>query len=97
LTPPKEKGKNFLKRIDFEINENKQSFVFDRQQVRVAATAIPSFARLPLDIVLRDMVTPSFLKGNQESVKLVGVQAREGAQNTSILFEIMIGKHRAPF
>jgi hypothetical protein len=38
------------------------------------------------------MVTPSVLKGNQENCKLVGIQAREGAQNTSVLFKGMIGE-----
>jgi len=52
---------------------NKQQFIFYRQQMGFAPTAISSLARLLVAIIPVDIVLPRLLKGNEQNFKLFGI------------------------
>ena len=97
LTHPKEARDDCLQWIDFEIEENKQQFIFYRHQMGFAPASISSLARLLVDIMPVDRVLPRLFKGNEQHLKLCGVSTGEGTQHPRVRFEIVIGEHRYRF
>jgi hypothetical protein len=96
LAHAKEGGDDRLEGRDLVGEQHEQSRIFHRQQLRFATTPRAALATLLVAIMLRYIRLPGLSKKDQERVKLLRLQAGQGAQDAWILFEGMIGEYRAP-
>lgn len=90
-----QKRDDFLPGIDFEIEKDKQQFVFDRQEPGFA-----SVTDMPLPYVLgvlrhRDMHVPSLDTGHEQLFEFGLVEPRKRTQRTRTASEAIMGEHRA--
>src|SRR5262245_29702117 len=95
LTRLKQESHDFLKRIDFEKEENKKHFIFHRRQTLFAPTTITSLAGFLDDMVIIPVGMVREGKGRQQFFKLCLIQACEGTERTRVVFESLIGEHRS--
>src|SRR5262249_28735192 len=91
-----QKREDFLQGIDFEIEEDKQQFVFNREQPGFASTPNASLPHVLWALERRDMSMPRLGKGHEQLVEFVFVESRERAQRTGTMLETSIGEHEAP-
>src|ERR1041384_2131031 len=93
LTRLKEGGHHFLKRIDLEVEENKEQFVFHRCKTWFAPSTIAALASFLGDMVVIHVRMVRNGKGCQQFFKLRPIQACKGTKRTRVVFEALIREH----
>src|SRR5712691_1713731 len=93
LTRIKKESHDFLKRVDFEIHENKKEFIFHRSKTGFASTTIASLAGFLGDMLVISVGMVRHFKVCQEFVKLCRIQACKGTERAGVVFELLIREH----
>ena len=96
LAHAKESRDDFLQGIDFEVKQNEEQLIFNRQQMGLATAPKTSLARLFVPEMMGDLSFPDLFKRDQQRLNFFGVKGGQGTQNTRFVFEGIIGEHRAP-
>jgi len=93
LTGLKEESHDFLERIDFKVEENKQEFIFHSSEVGFPPTTIASLAGFLDDVLVVPVGMVGHFKVCQEFFKLCLIQACKGTECTRVVFELLIREH----
>lgn len=96
LAPIEQKREDFLQGINFEIEEDKQQFVFNREQPGFASTPKASLPHVLWALERRAMGMPRLGKGHEQLIEFVFVESRERAQCPGTILGASIGEHEAP-
>src|SRR6266487_699001 len=93
LTRLKEESQHFLQWIDFEIEENKQLFIFHNRETGFSPSPIASLAGFLGDVLVIHIGMIRHFKMEQQFFKLCLIQTCEGTKRTMVVFESLIGEH----
>src|SRR5215510_2385521 len=93
LTGVKEECHHFLQRINFEIEENKQQFIFHSSETWFPPSTIASLTGFLGDVLLIPIGMIRHLKVYQQLFKLSLIQTCEGTERAGMVFEPLIGEH----
>ena len=96
VAPIEQKRADFLQRIDFAKQEDKQQRVFDGEEPCFAPATDALLPHLPLVLERIDMGVPSLCKGNKQLFAFGFVESRERAKRPRTVSKAIIREHEAP-
>jgi hypothetical protein len=92
LTHLEQKREDFLQGIDFEVEEDKQQFVFNREQPGFASAPDAPLPHVLWALERRDIGVPRLCKGNTQLGEFVFVKPRKGTQGTRTMSQASTGE-----
>jgi hypothetical protein len=79
LAHAKESRDDFLQGIDFEVKQNEEQLIFNRQQMGFATATVTSLTCLFVPQMTGDISVPGLFKRDQQRLEFIAVQAGKSA------------------